>query len=47
MKHKWMYFIGSAVLASYFLLTAGAPLLPVAAGIGGVALFMRRTSRRV
>ena len=45
MKHKWSYFIGAAVLAGYFLVIAGAPPLAVAAGIGGAALFMRRTSR--
>lgn len=45
MKRKWSYFIGAAVLAAYFLVAAGAPPLAVAAGIGGAALFMRRTSR--
>ena len=33
------------IMASYFLLSAGAPPLAVAAGIGGVAMFMRRRSR--
>lgn len=42
MKRKWSYFIGAAALAAYFLLTNGAPPLAVAAGIGGVAMFMRR-----
>jgi hypothetical protein len=45
MNRKWAYFIGASILAGYFLLTAGAPPLAIAAGIGGVALFMRRTSR--
>jgi hypothetical protein len=45
MKRKWGYFIGAAVLAAYFLVTAGAPPLAVAAGIGGAAMFMRRRSR--
>jgi hypothetical protein len=45
MSRKWMYFIGAAVLAACFLLTAGAPLPAVAAGIGGAALFLRRASR--
>jgi hypothetical protein len=42
---KWSYFAGAAILASYFLLTNGAPPLAVLAGLGGAALFMRRTSR--
>jgi hypothetical protein len=44
---KWGYFAGAAVLAAYFLLHAGAPPLAVAAGIGGVAMFMRRKSRTI
>jgi hypothetical protein len=44
MNRKWGYFIGAAALAAYFLLSAGAPLTAVAAGIGGAALFMRRAS---
>lgn len=45
MNRKWAYFAGAAILASYFLLSAGAPPLAIAAGIGGVAMFMRRRSR--
>ena len=45
MNLKWSYFIGSAILAGYFLINAGAPPLAVAAGIGGVAMFMRRKKR--
>ncbi|HUI76746.1 MAG TPA: hypothetical protein VLY24_02490 [Bryobacteraceae bacterium] len=45
MNLKWGYFAGASALAAYFLLTAGAPPLAVAAGIGGVAMFMRRKSR--
>jgi len=45
MKLKWSYFIGASLLAGYFLLAGGAPPLAVAAGIGGAALFMRRSSR--
>jgi hypothetical protein len=45
MNRKWAYFIGASILAGYFLLTAGAPPVAIAAGIGGVAIFMRRTSR--
>ena len=47
MNRKWSYFTGAAVLAAYFLLTNGAPPLPVAAGICGVALFLRRRARTV
>jgi hypothetical protein len=45
MKLKWGYFAAASVLAAYFLLTVGAPPLAVAAGIGGVAMFMRHRSR--
>jgi hypothetical protein len=44
MKPKWRYFIGASALVACFLVTVGAPPLAVAAGIGGVALFVRRTS---
>jgi hypothetical protein len=42
---KWSYFVGAAILASYFLLKVGAPLMPVVAGLLGAALFMRRVVR--
>ena len=45
MNRKWGYFAGAAIMASYFLLNAGAPPLAVVAGIAGVAMFMRRKSR--
>ena len=45
MMRKWSYFTGAAILAAYFLLSNGAPLLAVAAGIGGAAMFMRHASR--
>jgi len=45
MKLKWTYFIGAAILSGCFLISAGAPPLAVAAGIGGVAMFMRRKKR--
>lgn len=45
MKRQWAYFLGAAALAAYFLLSAGAPPLAVAAGIAGVAMFMRHKSR--
>jgi hypothetical protein len=44
---KWTYFAGAAILAAYFMLKAGAPPFAVAAGIGGVAMFMRRKSRTI
>jgi hypothetical protein len=47
MKWKLAYFAGSAVLAAYFLVHAGAPPLAVAAGIGGAAMFMRRKARSI
>jgi hypothetical protein len=47
MTRKWGYFTGASVMAAYFLLHAGAPPLAVLAGIGGVAIFMRRKSRTV
>jgi hypothetical protein len=47
MKWKFAYFAGSALLAAYFLLHAGAPPLAVAAGIGGAAMFMRRKGRTI
>ena len=46
MNFKWTYFIGAAILSGYFLINAGAPPLAVAAGIGGVAMFMRKTKKR-
>jgi hypothetical protein len=43
---KWSYFAGAAILASYFLLSSGAPPLAVLAGLSGAAVFMRRTKKR-
>lgn len=45
MNRKWNYFIGASILAAYVLLSNGAPLMPVAAGIAGAAVFMRRTAK--
>lgn len=45
---RWRYFIGAVIFAAYLLITHGAPLAPVAAGIAGAALFLwlqGRTSR--
>ena len=36
---KWNVFLGGALLAWMFLLFLGAPLLPVVAGTGVVALW--------
>ena len=44
---KWRYFAGASILAAYFLVSHGVPILPVIAGIGGVAMYLRRTSRTV
>jgi hypothetical protein len=45
MKNRWTYFIGAVILASYFLLSSGAPPLAVALGIGFAAMLTRRASR--
>jgi len=45
MNPKWSYFIGAALIGGYLLLSAGAPPLAVAAGIGGAAIFSRRLLR--
>jgi len=39
MTTKWNYFLAAGILAGFLLLRAGVPLLPVAAGIGGAALW--------
>jgi len=45
MKWKWTYFTGAAILAVYFLLSAGAPPLAIAVGLGFAAWLTRRASR--
>jgi len=45
MKWKWTYFAGAVILAAYFLLSAGAPPLAIAVGIGCAAWLTRRASR--
>jgi len=45
MNKKWGYFAGASILAACLLLSNGAPPLAVAAGIGGVAMYLRRVSR--
>ncbi len=46
MNRNWAYFFGASALAAYFLLTAGAPPMSVAAGLCGAALFLARKSWR-
>jgi hypothetical protein len=46
MPAKWSYFAGAAILASYFLLSSGAPPLAILAGTGGAAFFTLRARKR-
>jgi hypothetical protein len=39
---KWRYYIGAAILVGALLISRGAPPVAVAAGLAGVAVFMRR-----
>jgi hypothetical protein len=43
---KWGYFFGAVIVASYFLLQAGAPWYTVAGGALLVAHYNRRQSAR-
>ncbi len=45
MTIKWNYFLGAVVLGSYILISAGAPPVAVAVGIGAAALVTRQLSR--
>jgi hypothetical protein len=45
MMWRWRYFIGSVIMAAYFLIAYGAPPAAVAAGIAGAAMFMWRHHR--
>lgn len=47
MKRNWGYFGGAAALAAYFLIAAGAPLVPVAGGILLGAVMTYRATRAV
>jgi hypothetical protein len=47
MNKKWSYFLAASVLGGFALVTHGAPLAAVLAGIGGAALVMRLKSRTV
>jgi hypothetical protein len=41
------YFVGAVILTAYFLLSQGAPLGAVLAGIAGAGLFMWRQKSRL
>ena len=45
MNYRWSYFLAAGLFAGFFLIRGGAPPIPIALGIAGAALFMRRTSR--
>ena len=47
MALKWKWFVGACTLGGALLLKAGAPLVPIAIGIGLAALFTWRQHRRV
>jgi hypothetical protein len=44
-KYNWNYFLAAALFAGFFLIRGGAPPVPIALGIAGAALFMRRKLR--
>jgi len=44
---KWRYYAGAAILVGALLISRGVPVLPVAAGLLGVAMFMRRRASRL
>jgi len=44
MNKKWSFFAAASLMVGYLLVSHGAPLLAVVAGIGGAASFLRRTS---
>jgi hypothetical protein len=44
MSKKWSYFAAASLMVGYLLISHGAPLLAVVAGIAGVASYLRRTS---
>jgi hypothetical protein len=47
MMWRWRYYIGAAILVGAFLISRGVPPLPVAAGLLGVAMFMRRRASKL
>jgi hypothetical protein len=44
MSKKWSYFAAASLMVGYLLISHGAPMLAVVAGIAGVASYLRRTS---
>ena len=44
MNKKWRFFAGAAVLALWFLLMRGVPIVPVALGIVLAALMTKKFS---
>jgi hypothetical protein len=46
MNYKWNYFLAAALFAGFFLIRGGAPPIPIALGIVGAALFVRRNISR-
>lgn len=43
---NWKFFVGACILATGLLFKAGAPILPVVAGIGLAAVFNWKRRRR-
>jgi hypothetical protein len=43
---KWRYFAAAGILASYLLLSMGAPPLAILAGLGGAAYITKRSEKR-
>lgn len=43
---KWKFFIGSCILAAGLLLKAGAPIVPIAAGMAIAAIVTWKMQRR-
>jgi len=39
---RWRYFAGAALVIGYLLISHGIPPMAVAAGVLGVAMFMKR-----
>jgi len=43
---KWKYFLGASILAAGLVLKAGAPLVPIALGLGVAAYLTAKKSDR-
>jgi hypothetical protein len=46
MRYRWHYFLAAVFFSAYWLVTRGAPILPVAAGCVLAALFTWRKIAR-